>query len=1022
MPRPHSLHFLGWKKPASVLVAQKLLQQPDAQALILVPTKEAARLLKEQLALQSAEGGARGACLSPRIIPNNQLLALCEPSPPSEVEELFSWMECLRQPDHRNMPLFAASSAWKEQSWLYQAQQFQELFAHLSRDAVHWQSIEAGQLGEEQSRWRSLLYLKSQQVKQLHRLGYNDSPQPPQLQLAAGSKIILACVPQLSKQHQEILTASGHPLEIWVHAPTTDRERFDPWGRPLDSWLLARPSAKPAAWTENITLCPNSWSMAQQAVQLAGQLNAQEGGTLHSLALCNAEADKEACLEECFSTVGVTTHRPRGYSMHRSAWYHLLTQLSSLEQHLTGNGIAFSNHDFYPSSTVMELHNNPLLGFFLQGADFSNRAEKQNHLLSRIQSRCFPTRLAGITKDLSQWTRYYPRETQYEPDAQQLLAALRQLCVWLEELFASASSLLEQLLQLAASPSTTAPSALHESYTQSMIALCEQARALWAGRRRESAALALSFLLLSCDKLRCTPKRDVHASLDIMGWRDLPYSAARQLVITAFHDSALPEKWGTEAWLTPHVRQQLQLRSDNNYAAHDAYLLQSILASRQEGAVHFLLCQQDSQANPLAPSRLFFAITPKEQLPALVQKLFGEQQLPQGNAAEEELPLAWQYRQIPNPAGIPLSAETLAKASLADMGEHNPIKAERGFSPSMLKSFLSCPLRFWLRELYHINTQEQESQKREFNAIDLGNIIHESMESFIRRYPNYARFASEHPELPTEAAQLDITHLAPIREALILCLDSSYQRHYPHESLIPQQLQYKNMQEQIASYAPIQLQLWKEGWYTPCDEDGTLLLEYKPPNWHWEGYKMNVKIDRIDCREGPHGLEMRVIDYKTGSLENCVKQHLSKIDPDTEELPSLISPHFVEVNDKAKKPSSYRWTDLQLPLYAAWVEQEYPHAQLSAAYIKLSRKVDDNKLLLWDENIRGHAGLFSPDHTQFETAKSWMLGCMQLIREGRCLVSAELMGWDIPYDSLFGEMCQTAPLQELFIQSPAPHA
>ncbi len=1042
--------FLGWQHSAVELVAARLLNvaTPSAKEppLIVVPTKEAARLLKEQLALQSSAGSTQGACLSPRIIPSNQLLQLCNTPLPSPVEKIFCWQETLLSASPALLrELFQSSDTWSEQSWLYQAQQLHELMDTLERDGIASHDERLLNLAEQEYRWKCLLTLQAQQHARLCKLGYSPDSSAHTLDLPPATPIILACVPQLSLQLQQLLSTCGHPVEAWIHAPESRQACFDAWGCPTGDWLHPAPCEQTGLsaeqWREHLVLCPDSWTLAEQAVLRLGQLHAQEQARLHSVALCNADPETEASLDETLALRGVTVHRPRGRSFRGSAWYQLISQLSQLQEQLSRGRISLGKYAYYPSSIILELINNPLVGRYLHGEQLARRGEAQAYLLSRIQSRSFPTQLGGMIKELKDWAQFYPREARLAASAGELLHALEKLCIWLTTALRSGSALIEQLSQWCDSvlqtPSPARPStadSLHRGYSQTTATLCEQLQALLP-QRALSAQSVLYYLQLLGSSQRATPARSDDASLDIMGWRDLPYSAARQLVITSLHDGVVPERWSVQAWLTPSVREQLGLRSDTEHAAHDAYLLQSILAPRV-GRVYFYLSLLNGAGDPLAPSSLLFKLTPRDQLAALVSYLFSHQEVtaPSNSSASSDAPSHWQYRQLANPQQLPLDAEHLAHARLSDFGQEHPIKPTRGYSPALLKSFLACPLRFWLREIHQLDPQTQEGKKRQLNAADQGNILHEALEHFVHRYPDYASYHAAHPTLPAQPEQLDDKHTADLEQLLLDILQGCYESSYPSDALLPQQLQYSSMQRQLASYAAIHIQLWREGWSTARDTQGKLLIEYRP-DWDWDGYKMNFKIDRVDWREGPAGLEMRVLDYKTGLVDSCAKKHLTPLHEERGELPPrLLSPAFMPAHSK-KKLRPQRWTDLQLPLYAAWVEEAYSPALISAGYIRLSREAADSALVLW-EDTRDYSGLFdeysldgeegddATTETQqlFDNAKAWIRGSMELIASGRCLVSAELMGWSVAYDSLFAPISAQAPLHEIFIESPTSNS
>ncbi len=1043
--QPHRI-FLGWKSPASPLVAQRILSlgllDPEAPLYIVVPTKESSRQLKEQLAILSANSHGQGACLSPTIIPSNQLLSLCTRETASPLIELFCWHQCLNalKKQQASQEIFLHSQEWKDQSWLYQAQQLCELFDVLAREGISLNDPRLLELCESEPRWKELLQLKHQQNALLTSMGYESLSDEAALPFPPSARVILACVPQLSRQLQGILSRSRCQLQAWIHAPTSYARHFDHWGCPLETWLApasTRETGLSAAnWQQQIVLCEDSFSMADKASTRLGKLNAQLGGKLHALALCNADANMESALEEALASRGVIAHRPRGRSFLSSEWEELISLLSDLNQKLCNAHIETQDWKHFPVTTLSELLANPLFTPLFKERHVAPFGERSASILSLIQGRSFPTRLSGLIYELQNWPQHYPRQAEWIPAVKNLVDSLKILCGWLMRALSSATSLTRALLSLAEAQQMSTSKAwkiaddLHHGFTESMITVCTPLRRLLSSHDM-SVESCLAMIHLSMERVRFTPARDPQASIDIMGWRDLSYSAADRLVITAFHDSVIPERWGLDAWLTPSIRKQLGLRSDSEHAAHDAYLLRSVLAPRPD-KVSFFLSRVDRKKDPLSPSSLLFKICAREELPALVDYLFSEHESAHTRLEAQDELAGWPYRRLSNNLNIPLDRDSLAQASLADFGESNPIPADRGFSPSLLADFLACPLRFWLQRIFKLSTQEYEWDKKQLNAIDQGNIIHATMEAFIRRYPSYQEFKAAHPDFPEQVDALDDNHLPVVEKALQEELTLSYDRHFKLHQLIPQRLQYDGLKKRLSSYAPIQLDLWKEGWETARDENGELLLEYKP-DWVWNGFRMNVTIDRVDCRQGVGGLEMRVIDYKTGGVRSCADVHLNKLREEGAS-PSLIHPELEEFyhvkGAKKKKLEKYRWTNLQLPIYAAWVEQHFSAADISAAYIRLSRKTEESEILLWGDDV-APAGLFEdsfaalseigdlPDKEQqlFSLAKQWALCCMQLIREGRCLVSAEQMGWEIEYERLFSSMNLQKPIHEIFLAS-----
>ena len=70
-------------------------------------------------------------------------------------------------------------------------------------------------------------------------------------------------------------------------------------------------------------------------------------------------------------------------------------------------------------------------------------------------------------------------------------------------------------------------------------------------------------------------------------------------------------------------------------------------------------------------------------------------------------------------------------------GYRNPWKErEKAFSPTTLKNFLACPMRFWVREALHLNEDESQPDKEDMAANELGTMLHDVLEQFCRLHPS----------------------------------------------------------------------------------------------------------------------------------------------------------------------------------------------------------------------------------------------------------------------------------------------
>ena len=110
------------------------------------------------------------------------------------------------------------------------------------------------------------------------------------------------------------------------------------------------------------------------------------------------------------------------------------------------------------------------------------------------------------------------------------------------------------------------------------------------------------------------------------------------------------------------------------------------------------------------------------------------------------------------------------------------------------------------------------------------------------------------------------------------------------------------------------------------------------------GIQISGQIDRVDQRDD----RLELIDYKTAdSSKSPEKAHLAvvaKKDPPA---------HLPEAAFFGHEGKTYRWTDLQLPLYLLSRKQEQAERP-SVAYFNLAKTLDKSSIERWDDFTESH--------------------------------------------------------------------
>ncbi len=1012
--------ILGFSAPACVLVARELLRRdsadPEHPLLVVVPTREAVRLLREQLAVAAARGQADGAFLCPRIISASQLTAGQDEAVASPLLQQAALFCVLRREATRFPHLISQEGEGNDGNLLARAVQFCRLFTTLCHEGVaaDGSSEPARALAISNPLWRELFALYPLYCEELHRHGRLAPAEAAPLKLTAGTRVVLACVPSLSERASQLLTASGHEVEIWLHTDELHEGPgwFDAWGRPGENWL-----ASPAddalgltapGWQPRFLVCGDTDCMAEETARAAGRSK----GEAVSVAVC--DPGMESAVSEAFSRHGVATMRPRGIPFTASGWHRLLLLLTRQADLLEETGFQAEETDALSADIASALLRNSILTDGLGIAHAARAAREADKLMQRSLPATFGAMVRLASPEL---------RDALLPVGRWLSSALSST----ENLLAAFSALADKQMVEGGAAAMEDATAIAASFTEQVDTACRQ---LQENGWSKNLPAPIVLKLLETLPGFAAPPHPPHA-LSLRGWLELNFAPEEHMVLAGLHDGIIPERWPASPYLTPAVVETLGLPRDITRAARDAYLLRSLYRCRPPGRVQAIFSLLNAQRDPLFPSSCFFRLTPQEQLARLVEHFFDRNrpipataQLPADNRG-------WEYHRLTLPAAEGDLA-TLARLTLHELGLANPMEG-KPLSPSILRQFLACPLRFWIMKLNGMHDSSMSPTKRDLEASDLGTYLHDALEDFVLLYPSMASFLSAHPEV--QAAGL----LPHLEAKLGAAFDRAYKNKHGNPELLPRQFQCRAMRRRLCSYARLHLQLWQEGWETALDANGTPMVEYVV-DWELDGHPLHFRIDRIDRRRNPEsGLwEYRVIDYKTGAVDSCYKNHLEPLPlPDSRPSLHLLDERLEPVVGPAgsSKHAHLRWKDLQLPLYTAWAAAHFAGFEVTSAYIRLSASPEEVRVLAWGDSekdpdfflprfVAGNKNY--PEDVEAESlcdnALRWIRFGLDAIAGGRCFVSAEMMHWKAPdkgYD-LFGDILALGPLGDMLLRF-APH-
>ena len=351
--------------------------------------------------------------------------------------------------------------------------------------------------------------------------------------------------------------------------------------------------------------------------------------------------------------------------------------------------------------------------------------------------------------------------------------------------------------------------------------------------------------------------------IDVQGWLELFHEPGSHLMLCGMNEGKIPTRSGGEPWLSEASRERLGLIKDADRAARDAFLYQSMIEARRKGGRTDVICGKSGPGGEsLLPSRLLLAAK-RADLPDRVKTLFREIEPPEAGM-RWEADWQWKPRKVAPP-------KRLNVTSLSD--------------------YLNCPFRYYLK--HAVRMRSTEPSRGEWNARDFGTVAHEVLERWGR-----------------DLAARILNDAETIHQWLSAELDRVVMEWFEKRPLLSIRIQTEALRQRFIWLSQVQAEQRSEGWEI-VDVERKVEIPV--------GEAMIIaQIDRIDrhCESG----RLRVIDYKTGKVTGVEDAHRKKVIASTV-LPAhyTMEDPVIYSGEEKGKSVNYRWHNLQLPLYAAAV-------------------------------------------------------------------------------------------------------
>ena len=246
--------FLGWNRPLLSLATDFLTRDWSAgtldlsQLAVVVPTRNAARRLREALALRASAHDA--AVLPPRLFNPDDLLIPQAPAAPvaSRAESLLAWTHTLLRLDPRTLRhLLPVDPPEHNFFWALRTAldltKIQSLLGEASRNAAYAaKALGANDL--EPERWAEFARIERDTYRFLR--DHNRTPasvaRAEAIEHAAlppeRKSLILLGLPDISHAFERFVesVSARIPVQVAIHAPAEQSAGFDRFGRPTSAW------------------------------------------------------------------------------------------------------------------------------------------------------------------------------------------------------------------------------------------------------------------------------------------------------------------------------------------------------------------------------------------------------------------------------------------------------------------------------------------------------------------------------------------------------------------------------------------------------------------------------------------------------------------------------------------------------------------------------------------------------------------------------------------------------------------
>jgi ATP-dependent helicase/nuclease subunit B len=855
--------FLGWERDPLKGAAKWFWEtvNPEASDMpfisfrnvtVVVPGARTGRLFLEALLKANA---ATNGFTPPAVITLNalpELLYLPQARLASEIERLASWYEALQTLPTETLHTFLPELPASAPERLRVAKVFNTLEQTLAWSALDFHDVAhllpTLPLFNDARRWEILsdlytLYLEKLQTVSLVSADRERLEAAREKRKLRTQTIVLLGISEIPTLVKKLLTQSESNVRAVILAPPALAPHFNTFGEPIsDFWKDALIDIP----LDAISVVADSKAQAQTTVAVISRMHVD-----HALPATNADFTIGTCdaaetptLVTTLEEHGIPCKPATGRKLFETSLGKLLTVLNNL----------FKEDRF--ETGVLLFHNAIIQQYLLRTLPAQSVSSFVDILLADVdcvQTNHLPTRFFNGPSVAMQkhsvlcaaWRAILEVLAPFSHDSTTTERSCARWCECTAQLIKTLFG--ESLLQKVTVVDSELVEAL-EHIAQELHALRVIAERAFP-TRTFSVSDFLEVLALTTQHIQLTPS--VNAGIEILGWLELPFDPAPNVVITSACESYLPQNFQADPFLPHALRQALQLPTNESRFARDAFLLTALQRSRAR--LHLIVPRaaarpsagSGARAQAVIPSRLLFRV-PTEELAQRVATLYGNPTME--NTAQIH------PRATPT---VPLFTPPYPSVSMTP-----PTK----ISVTGFRDYITCPYRYYLKHI--LGLTPYRNSPTELAHRQFGSLAHQVLCQYGR---------SKHA---------NTTDLATATDTLTTLLHAIAEQQFSSEMRTTVRLQLSILETRLLQFAKWQVARAAEGWQIhmvefviPTDQCG---FDFEPG----ERIALKGRIDRIDYH--PQRNVYALLDYKLS---------------DTVTLP-----------EKAHKRGG-QWIDLQLPAY-----------------------------------------------------------------------------------------------------------